>query len=336
MSRRILTWTMLLLLGAGSAAGQTKTGTAIGQFLLIEPSARIAGMGNAGVSAWQGLDAAYYNPAAIGLLSRYSVQFTHSAWLADISYDYVAVSLPAGKWGNVTGTLTALNSGDIDVRTVEQPLGTGERYTVSDVAIGLGYGRQITDRFSAGLRLNYVQETIWHTSLNTVVFDLGTLYQLSERGLRIGASLSNFGTQGRFRGRDLAIVYDGDPTRYGDNGTLPADAYTDAFAVPTLFRVGLGMPVRLSRQANLQVAVDAFHPSDNTEGVSAGAELEYGRQLALRAGWQDAFQQDTEVGLTLGGGVKGKLDVYGYRVDYAWADHRRLGGTHRVTVGLQF
>lgn len=336
MSRRVLAVTMLLLLAAGSAAGQTKTGTTIGQFLLIEPSARIAGMGNAGVAAWQGLDATYYNPAVIGVLSRYSVQFTHSAWLADISYDHVAVSLPAGKWGNVTGTLTSLNSGDIDVRTVEQPLGTGERYSVSDVAIGLGYGRQITDRFSAGLRVNYVQETIWHTSLNTVVLDLGTLYQLSDRGLCIGASLSNFGTQGRFRGRDLALVYDNDPGRYGDNGTLPANAYTDAFAVPALFRVGLGMPFRLGRQTNLQVAVDAFHPSDNTEGMSAGAELEYARRLALRAGWQDAFQQDTEVGLTLGAGVKGRLDVYGYQVDYAWADHRRLGGTHRVTVGLQF
>ena len=71
MSRRILTWTMALMLAAGSAAGQTKTGTTIGQFLLIEPSARIAGMGNAGVSAWEGLDATYYNPAVIGLLGGY-------------------------------------------------------------------------------------------------------------------------------------------------------------------------------------------------------------------------------------------------------------------------
>jgi len=336
MSRRILTWTMLLMLGAGSAAGQTKTGTTIGQFLLIEPSARIAAAGNAGAAIWQGLDAAYYNPAVIGLLEGYNVQFTHSAWLADITYDYVAIALPAGKWGNVTGTVTSLNSGDIDVRTVEQPMGTGERYTVSDVALGLGYGRQITDRFSAGARVEYVQETIWHCSLNAIVFGFGTLYQVSERGLRIGASLSNFGTQGRFSGRDLAIVYDDDPTRYGDNSTLPADAYTDDFAVPTLFRVGLALPIRLSRQANLQVAVDAFHPSDNTEGMNAGAELDYARRLTLRAGWQDAFQQDTEVGLTLGGGVKGKVDVYGYQVDYAWADHRRLGGTHRVTVGLHF
>jgi hypothetical protein len=175
-----------------------------------------------------------------------------------------------------------------------------------------------------------------YVTLNTLVFDFGTLYQVSERGLRIGASLSNFGTQGRFSGRDLAIVYDGDPTRYGDNGALPADIYTDAFDVPTLFRVGVGMPFRLGPQADLRLAVDAFHPSDNTEGMSAGAELDLVKRLSLRAGWQDAFQQDSEVGLTLGGGIRGKLDVYGYRVDYGWADHKRLGGTHRVTIGMQF
>ena len=336
MSWRILTWTMALTLGALPAFGQSKTGTTIGQFLLIEPSARIAGMGNAGVSVRDGLDAAYFNPAVIGLLHNANVQFTHSAWLADITYDYVAVSLPAGKWGNLAASLTALNSGEIDVRTVTQPLGTGERYSVSDVAIGVGYGRQVTDRFSAGARVSYVQETIWNSSLKTVVFDFGTLYQVSERGLRIGASLSNFGTQGRFSGRDLAVVYDGDPTRYGDNGALPGEVYTEAFAVPTLFRVGVGLPFRLSPQAMLQVAVDAFHPSDNTEGMSAGAELEYLRRFALRAGWQAAFQRDTELGLTLGVGLWGKLDAYGYKVDYGWAEHRRLGGTHRVTFGLTF
>ena len=336
MRRRILTWMMGMMLAAFPAFGQSKTGTTIGDFLLIEPSARLAGMGNAGVSSPEGLDAVYFNPAVIGLLHNYNVQFTHSAWLADIKYDYVAVSLPVGKWGSVATSLTSLNSGDIDVRTVTQPLGTGERYSVSDVAIGVGYGRQITDRFSAGGRVTYLQETIWHTSLNTMVFDLGTLYQVSDHGLRIGASLSNFGTQGRFSGRDLAIVYDGDPNRYGDNGTLPAEVYTDAFDVPTLFRVGLGMPFRLNPRTELKLAVDAFHPSDNTEGMSAGAELEYARTLALRAGWQDAFQQDTEVGLTLGCGVRGKLDVYGYRVDYGWADHKWLGGTHRVSIGMQF
>jgi len=38
--------------------------------------------------------------------------------------------------------------GDIDVRTVNQPLGTGERYRVSDVSFAVGYGRRITPLFS--------------------------------------------------------------------------------------------------------------------------------------------------------------------------------------------
>jgi hypothetical protein len=336
MNRRILAWTMVMMLGALPALGQSKTGTTIGQFLLIEPSARIAGMGNAGASITSGLDATYYNAAVIGRLQGYAVEFTHSAWLADIRYDYVAASIPAGKWGNLVACVTALNSGDIDVRTVTQPLGTGERYSVSDVALGLGYGRLITDRFSAGAQVTYLQETIWHSSLSTVTLSFGTLYQVSDRGLHIGASLSNFGTQAGYSGRDLSIVYDADPTRYGDNGALPGDVATNQFDVPTLFRIGLGMPFHPAPRTELNVAVDAFHPSDNTEGVSAGAELEYAKAFALRGGWQDAFEQDTELGLTLGGGVKGKLDVYGYRVDYGWANHRRLGSMHRVTIGLTF
>jgi hypothetical protein len=339
MSRRILTWTALLMLGALPALGQSKTGTTVGQFLLIEPSARIAGMGNAGASIADGLDAVYFNPAVIGLLQGHDVEFTHSAWLADIRYDYIAASLPAGKWGSLVATLTALNSGEIAVRTVAQPLGTGETYSVSDVAIGLGYGRQITDRFSAGAQLNYVQETIWHSSMNTAVFNVGTLYRVSERGLRIGASLANIGTQGRFSGRDLNLVYDNDPNRYGDNGTLPGEIFTDDFAVPMLFRIGVGKPFQFGPRARLDLVLDAFHPADNTEGVSAGAEFRYARLLALRGGWQDwqdAFKKDTEVGLTLGAGLQGKLDVYSYQVDYGWADHRRLGGTHRVTFQLTF
>ena len=336
VTNRILAWTLVMMLGALPALGQSKTGTTTGQFLLIEPSARIAGMGNAGVSVADGLDAVYFNPAVIGLLQGYAVQFTHSAWLADIRYDYVAVSIPAGRWGGVVASLTALNSGDIDVRTVTQPLGTGERYSVSDVAIGLGYGRQITDRFSAGAQVNYVQETIWHSSLNTIVLNLGTLYRVSDRGLRLGASLANVGTRGRFSGRDLNTVYDNDPSRYGDNSTLPGEIFMGEFDVPTLFRVGVGMPFRLGPRAQLDLAADVFHPSDNTEGISAGAEFRYARRFALRCGWQDAFQQDSEVGLTAGAGVQGKLDVYGYRVDYGWAGHKRLGGTHRVTIGFTF
>lgn len=321
---------------AASALAQSKTGTAMGQFLLIEPNARIAGMGNAGVALGRGLDGVYYNPAAIAGTDRVGVSFTHSAWLAGISYDYAAAALRVGEAGSAYAAITALNSGEIDVRTVSQPLGTGERFTVSDVAIGLGYGRTLTDRFSAGGQITFVQETIWHSSASTITLNLGTHYRVSETGLHIGASISNFGTQTGYDGRDLRITYDSDPDRFGDNGALPAEIFTGDFPVPVMFRLGAGMPFRLSQELRLAVELDAFHPSDNSESVSLGSELAFGERLAFRAGYQNLFLKDSEVGMTLGAGVMGNLESARYRLDYAWADQGRLSSTHRISVGVVF
>jgi hypothetical protein len=333
----MLAMVALLALGAAPAWGQSKTGSALGAFLLIEPSARIAGMGNAGATLYDGgLDAVYYNPAAIAQVKQMGAEFSHSLWLADITFDYAAFALPLGGWGNSFVSVTALNSGDIEVRTVAQPLGTGGVYKVSDLAIGLGYGRQITERFAVGGQLTWVQETIWHTTMGAPVFNVGSLYRISAHGLHIGSSISNFGTHGQYAGSDLRILYDADPTRNGDNEALPAEQFTGQFPLPVLFRVGVGYPVRLGDRNRLRLALDAFHPSDNNESVSAGAELLLRDALALRAGYQNAFLRDSELGLAFGAGFAGRLDTYRYHLDYAWADQGRLGSTHRMTIGLEF
>ncbi len=333
---RMLAATLALALAASPSWGQSKTGTTIGAFLEIEPSARIAGMGNAGVALGSGLDGVYYNAAAIGRIERFGISFSHSAWLADISHDYVVGAFPLGKWGNTFVSVTALNSGDIDVRTENQPLGTGEVFRVSDVAIGLGYGMAITDRFTGGIQINYLQETIWHSSMSAATVSIGTLYRTSEKGFHLGASLSNFGTQGGFSGRDLRVTYDQTNDINGDNSQIPAELYTDQFSVPVVFRVGVGKPFHVGPSQWLNLEVDAFHPNDNTESVSVGAEYDYRGLVAARVGYQGAFVEDSETGLTAGGGFRGKLDVYAYRFDYAWADHGRLGGTHRFSFGLEF
>lgn len=284
MKTRILCAAVAAVLAAGPALAQTNTGTTIGSFLEIEPNARVAAMGNAGVSAYDGLQAAYYNPASIGAVEGTEVLFSHIAWFADISYDYAGAAFAFGSLGKAYATITSLNSGEIDVRTVDQPLGTGERFRVSDVALALGFGRQLSPRFSAGVQLNFVQETIWHTSASTMTLSLGTLYRVSENGLRIGSSLSNFGTRAAYDGRDLRFTYDNVPGQNGDNSALPGVRYTDPYAVPLLFRVGVAMPFRLNDDNRLLLAADAFHPNDNSESVSAGAEWLLNDQVALRAG----------------------------------------------------
>jgi len=321
---------------APAARAQTKTGTTLGQFLMIEPSARIAAMGNAGVAFDGGLEGVYYNAAAGARATGTEILFSHAEWFAGIRYDYVAAAFSVGSWGRLYGTITSLGSGEIDVRTVDQPLGTGERFTVSDVAIGLGYARPITERFAAGLVVRYVQESIWHNSASTVTFDVATSFRVAPNGLRLGSSLSNYGTSATFDGRDLRITYDNDPNRSGDNGALPGLRFTQDYAVPVLFRVGLGMPYRINPDAQLWFAVDAAHPSDNSESVSGGVELVYRDMAALRLGYQSLFEQDSEEGLTFGAGFHGNLERFDYRLDYAWAGHQRLDSTHRLGLGVSF
>lgn len=315
---------------------QTKTGTTVGQFLLIEPSARVSAMGNAGSSLYGEVSAAYYNPGAIGMLSGYQVQFTHSLWLADIAYNYAAVSIQPGDWGNLFASVTSLNSGEIEVRTVSQPLGTGERYTVSNFAVGLGYGKQISDRFSAGVQVTYMQEMIWHSSLSAFAINVGTIYRLSPDGLHIGASISNFGTRAKYSGDDLRIQFDRDPTRYGDNSALPGQFFTEEFPLPVFFRVGVSMPWQIGNYHKFQFAVDAFHPNDNTESISFGGEWMFRNTFAIRGGYQNLFQQDSEVGLTLGAGLYFDVGGYEFKMDYAWNDYGRLESVQRFTVGLSF
>jgi long-subunit fatty acid transport protein len=84
------------------------------------------------------------------------------------------------------------------------------------------------------------------------------------------------------------------------------------------------------------LALDAFHPNDNSESVSMGAEYLMNDQLAVRAGSQNLFLEDSEVGTTLGIGLKGAVDTYRYRVDYAWADQGRLGHSNRISVAMAF
>lgn len=342
MTRKARLSAVLLLL-AGSAAlsigsvanAQSKTGTTVGLSMLIEPSARAAAMGNAGVTTWQEAQSAFYNPGALGHLPGSDVQFTHSQWLAEITYNYAAAAIRMGTAHTLFMTIMSLNSGDIDVRTVDQPLGTGERYTANDLVFGLGYSRRITDRFAAGAQVKYWQQTIWHSSANAVALDLGVMYQLPF-GTYLGASIANFGTRARFFGRDLVVRYDQDDDIAGDNSNLDASLDTEDWPLPIFFRVGLGMPFELGSNNQLLLVVDAFQPSDNTEAVSLGAEWTFMELVSFRAGYQNLFQEDNEFGLTLGSGLSYTTSGYGLRLDYAWAEHLTIGSTQRFTFGFSF
>ena len=159
-SAAAVAWAWLCL--AATAHAQSKVGTTFGAFTLIEPDARFAALGMAGSAGAEGLSGAWFNPGAVALIDKHAVEFVHADWLAGIRYDWIAYAHPF-PIGAVYATFTSLNSGDITVRTVAQPLGTGELYSVSDMALGVGFAHKFSLRFAAAAQVNYLQETIFHS-----------------------------------------------------------------------------------------------------------------------------------------------------------------------------
>ncbi|MBK6681559.1 MAG: PorV/PorQ family protein [Ignavibacteriales bacterium] len=338
MKRSIFIVMVFVLLAPVSILfAQSKAGTTIAQFLKIEPSARAAALGNAGTSLYGEAASLYYNPASLGRLDKIDAQFTYNKWLADINYNYAVVGVPLQGIGTLALQITSLNSGEMDVRTVEQPLGTGERFSVTNFALGLGYGMMLTDRVSVGLQMTYFQESIWHSSLTGFALNIGVQYQVEVDGLTIGAALMNFGPRAKYEGRDAYVNFDFDPKKYGDNDQLPAQLRMDEWGLPTAFRVGMSYPVRFSKDYKLILTADAFHPNDNKESISLGGEFQLLDIFYVRGGYRNLFLEDLEGGAVLGGGVKASISGgYVIRFDYAWADYGRLDQAHRFTFGIGF
>lgn len=335
--KKMKIFSVLFVMSAIALFPQSKTGTTIANFLKIDPSARYSAIGSAGVALSGSVSSMYYNPASLGRLENFDAEFTMNQWIAGISYNYAAAAYSVENLGTFALDVTALNSGDIKVRTVDLPEGTGENFTANDFALGLGYGKLITDRVSVGVHLRYINQSIWHSSLDAFALSFGLQYRFTESGVLFGASLSNYGANAAYNGRDVYVNYDFDPDKYGDNSQLPAELRTESFGLPTLFRIGLAAPVRIGESVALIATAEALHPNDNEESVNVGAECKIMNLISIRAGLRNLGLPDSEGNLVLGAGIA--AGVFGnitFRLDYAYADYGRLEQAHRITIGLGY
>ena len=332
---------MLIGLFAATCFGQisdvSKVGITAAPFLEIGIGARAVGMGGAFVGTADDASALFWNPSGIARSPNMQFLFMHADWLADISFDFAGFSIPLGPFGSIGASLTSLNYGEMLVRTVNSPDGTGERFNSGDIAVGLSYARGLTDRFSIGFTVKYINQRIWHESANGFAMDFGTLFITGFKGLRIGATLSNFGTDMRMEGKDLLVYHDINPYIQGNNDRTPSNLETQHWPLPLTFQFGLAMEILQTPMSRVTIAADAIHPSDNTESMNLGAEYGFRDMLFLRAGYRDMLLRDGEQGLTFGAGFGqrfvGNLKV---QLDYAYADFGRLENVQRFSLSLSF
>jgi hypothetical protein len=311
--------------------------TTAAPFLEIGVGSRAIGMGGAYVAMASDASAMYWNPAGISRLHALEVIFVHTDWIADISFDYAGVILPLSDLGSIGINITTLNMGEMEVRTVERQDGTGEFFDASDLAIGLSYGLNLTDRFSIGFNAKYIMQRIWKESAQGFALDIGTLYDTPIKGLRLGAAITNFGTDMKMEGEDLLVYHDVDPNQLGNNERIFAQLQTQSWSLPLNFQLGLAMDVIQDEMHRFTIATDAVHPMDNSESMHLGAEYALQENYFIRVGYRNLFLRDSEEGFTAGGGINvgffGNVSIF---LDFAYADFGRLENAQRFSINIRF
>jgi hypothetical protein len=323
---------------------QSKVGTTTAQFLGIAVGPRAIAMGGAYVASSEDVTSLFWNPGAFSQSPSSEFVFSNTEWLVGSKFRWFGFMLNLDGVNALGLSLTQLDYGEDDVTTVEAPDGNGQRWSANDLAIGLSYARNLTNRFSIGGTAKYVSQRIWNESASTVTFDLGLLFVTNFHSMRLGMSMSNFGGDMTLDGKDLFQRIDIDPANSGSNKTLVGKLKTDPWPMPLLFRVGVAMDCIKDDAVTATIAVDALRPNDNNTSINVGGEVAWMNMLFVRAGCASILtdgggyaQSTSQQGVSFGAGFRYTMSSMGaLEVDYALNSFGLFGNLNTLAVSIRF
>ena len=195
-----------------------------------------------------------------------------------------------------------------------------KKFKPSAFAMGLGYGRSLSENFSIGGQLKkafqYLGENVVPISdtskvvennvSNAVAFDFGTIYVTDWNDFTFGMSVRNFSDEAQY-------AYDG-------------------FQLPLTFRIGCSINIfkltpSFSKSHSLLLAIDALHPRSYTQRMNIGLEYSFMGIISARIGYLHNYD---ERDFTFGAGVR--LGVF--KINYALTPFGVFDTVSRVSIGI--
>lgn len=288
-----------------------KLGVAAFSFMNVTQGARTAAMGDAFSSVANDINAIFFNPAGLALIKRASYTFSYTRWLVDTAFYNGAVAYNTTK-GVIGISLLNYDVGEMEVRTIYNPGGTGEKIKSGANAIGVAYAWKATDRLGLGLKATYVSETLHQDQITATVLDVGTYFFTGFRSSRIALSMRNFGP-------DTKVV--------GEN---------QKFLMPMNFDVGAAMEVygKQGDPTYLTVSFASVYSVDFEQRWNFGTELWMANVLAVRGGYKVNYDEES---WSIGAGFKGTFGDRSVMVDLSYSDFGPfLDAPIRLSVGGAF
>jgi len=311
----------------GQNSSLEQVGTSMANFLKIGVGARALSMGDAYVALCDDITSMYWNPGALDRIEGSEFILQQTNWLVDTKIYYVGGCLKTQGWGSIGLSAHYFTSGEIEETTLLSPDGTGRTFTADDFAIGLTYSKRITDRFSTGISVKMIQESLYREKASTVALDVGSVFETDFlNNLRIGMCLSNLGGSMRLSGSDLSVQYAANPDF--PTKVIRSDLATEEWDIPLYFRFGVAADVMNREHYRLTLSSEVMDSRDFIHRISVGAELGINDYIFLRSGYKFNYDEDS---FSLGGGVKLNLAGTKMRLDYAYGKMDVFDNTQRFS-----
>jgi outer membrane protein OmpA-like peptidoglycan-associated protein len=266
-------------------------------FLFLDAGARPVALGGAYTALASDANALLYNPAGLGRVVQDEATFMHNQYMQEISQDYAAIATRDGWSAN----FNRLGLGNIPRTTLANPDGEGS-VSYSDLAVGAGYGRALTDSLSAGVGLKYVRESFDTVDMQGEAMDLGGLYSpTGVPGLSMGLAVQNIG-----------------PSVSGTSGKMPLN-----------YRAGTAYAFHLGGTSHVLTA-DVSKERVQNAIAAVGVETLILEPMTLRAGYNSGNGLGS--GVTVGVGFRFRS----LSADYAFVGMGPAGDGHRISVTLRW
>jgi long-subunit fatty acid transport protein len=298
--------------------GAQRVGISTAEFLKIGVGSRASAMGEAFVAVANDASALYWNPAGLVQFKDDQLLLSHNIWVVDINHDFVGAVYHMDETNAFGVSFTSLSMQDMPVTTEFQPFGTGEYFGYSDMALAVSYSRKMTDQFSFGGTVRYIEETLDKLKMRGVMIDLGTYYWTGLGTTRFAVAVSNFGNQ---------LAPDGQVVLIGKR----SNSQWQAFSPPTVFRIGFAFEPYENEFNKITASIQLNHPNDNSENVSTGIEYSWKNTFYLRGGYKFNVEEQN---YSFGAGVFVPVSIANVTVDYAFSNFVRLGPAHRFSIIL--
>lgn len=311
---------------AFAQVGMKKVGQSTMNFLKVGTSPKAAAMGNAYTAAGNDIESVFYNPAGLTGVTGPSAFVSRTQWIADINYNAAAIGTRIGVLGTLALSFLSVDYGDITGATLlseTDPKGYRElgNIDVGAYAFGLAYARQISDQFSMGGQVQYVNQKLGETellgglsqnSLSKLAFSFGVRYMTGFKKFRFAMAIRNFSTSAKYEEVSAQL--------------------------PFVFSVGTGLDVLdLFAPGHLGesfiLSAEFLHPNNYTERVNVGGEYKLFGLIALRSGYE--FNRDLG-GLNAGFGLFTNLSGNRVEINYSYSDFDVFDAVNRFSFNVAF